>query len=66
MNLKELTTFGIKVKQKLLEKKMTQSEFCERYKIPMNRFSEILYGSRPGTKYRVKIAEILGIEDDAA
>jgi len=66
VKLNELTSFGIKVKQKLLEMRMTQSEFCERHKIPMNRFSEILYGKSPGTKYRVKIAEILGIEDDAA
>ena len=65
MNLKELTPFGIKVKRKLLEMRMTQSEFCERYKIPMNRFSEILYGSRPGIKYREKISEILRIEKAA-
>lgn len=65
MKLNELTPFGIKVKQKLLEMRMSQSEFCERYKIPMNRFSEILYGSRPGTKYRDKIAKILGIEEAA-
>ena len=65
MNLKELTPFGIKVKRKLLEMRMTQSEFCERYQIPMNRFSEILYGSRPGIKYREKITEILSIEEAA-
>lgn len=65
MKLKELTPFGVKVKQRLLEMRMTQSEFCEQYEIPMNRFSEILYGSRPGNKYRDKIAKILGIEEAA-
>lgn len=65
MKLNELTPFGIKVKQRLLDKRMTQREFCERYQIPMNRFSEILYGSRPGLKYREKIAKILGIEEAA-
>ena len=65
MKLNELTPFGVKVKKKLLEMRMTQSEFCERYKIPMNRFSEILYGSRPGFKYRDKIAKILGIGEAA-
>lgn len=65
MNIKELTPFGIKVKESLLQKRMTQREFCERYEIPMNRFSEILYGVRPGSRYRDLIAKILGIEDAA-
>ncbi len=65
MNLKELTPFGIKVKQALLRKRLTQSEFCENNRIPMNRFSEILYGSRPGKKYREKIADLLDIEETA-
>lgn len=65
MQLKELTPFGIRVKQRLLEERMTQREFCRRYQIPYTRFSEILYGARPGTKYREKIAQILGINEAA-
>lgn len=65
MNLDNLTPFGKKVKQKLIELRMSHSEFCKRYQIPTNRFSEILYGSRPGTKYREKIIEILNIEEAA-
>lgn len=65
MSLKELTPFGVKVKMKLIEKRMTQSEFCELHNIPMNRFSEILHGSRPGTKYRDLIAAVLDIKEAA-
>jgi len=45
-----LTKFGLEVKKALLEKQMTQKQFCLKYGIPENRFSEILYGGRPGTK----------------
>ncbi len=65
MSLKELTPFGVKVKQRLLELRLTHSEFCRLNQIPMNRFSEILYGTRPGTKYRDKIAAVLNIEEAA-
>lgn len=65
MSFKQLTPFGVKVKMKLIEIRMTQSEFCEIHKIPMNRFSEILYGSRPGTKYRDLIAAVLDIKEAA-
>ncbi|ADY55105.1 putative phage regulatory protein [Syntrophobotulus glycolicus DSM 8271] len=65
MRLNELTPFGVKVKQRLLEERMTQAEFCEQHKIPTNRFSEILYGIRPGVKYREMIADILNIDEAA-
>lgn len=64
MSLKELTPFGVKVKQKLIERRMSQAEFCQKHKIPTNRFSEALRDSRPG-KYRIMIAAILGIEEAA-
>ncbi|WP_035296157.1 Rha family transcriptional regulator [Brevibacillus thermoruber] len=60
-NPKRLTPFGLEVKKRLLELGMTQQAFCEKYEIPYKRFSEILYGDRPGKKYRGKIAEILKI-----
>lgn len=65
MRLKELTPFGVEVKKRLIDRRMSNSEFCRKYNIPMNRFSEILYGSRPGNKYRDRIATILGIEEAA-
>ena len=65
MKSKELTPFGIEVKKRLLELKMSQKEFCKKYDIPENRFSEILHGTVPGKKYREKIANILGIKSPA-
>lgn len=65
MKLNKLTPFGIQVKQKLLDMRMTQSEFCDQYDIPLNRFSEILYGIRKGEKFRSKIAKILNIKEAA-
>ncbi|WP_270170758.1 hypothetical protein [Paenibacillus sp. SYP-B4298] len=60
--IKKLTLFGLAVKRALLEKQMTQKQFCEREGIPVNRFTEILYGLRPGNRYRKQIADALGIE----
>lgn len=65
MKLKELTPFGYQVKVKLLQLGLSQKEFCEQNEIPLNRFSEILYGIRPGIKYREKIAAILEIGEAA-
>lgn len=62
MKLKGLTPFGVEAKKRLLEKQITQREFCEQHDIPETRFSEILYGVRPGNKYRDRIAELLGIK----
>lgn len=58
---KELTPFGIEIKQALLRLRISQKEFCEQNKIPEQRFSEILYGVRPNKRYRDVIVEELGI-----
>lgn len=59
---KQLTYFGLAVKRELLERRMTQKQFCELEGIPVNRFTEILYGVRPGKRYRSKIADALNIK----
>lgn len=59
----QLTPFGVAVKKSLLERHMTQKEFCEKEGIPVNRFTEILYGLRPGKRYRLRIARRLGIDE---
>ncbi|GBF34110.1 hypothetical protein DCCM_3222 [Desulfocucumis palustris] len=64
MNEKQLTGFGVAVKMALLEKKISQKDFCQAHSIPENRMSEILYGVRPGKRYRDKIAKLLGIEQE--
>lgn len=58
---RQLTEFGLAVKKALLDKQITQKEFCIGQGIPVNRFTEILYGLRPGLRYRSQIADALGI-----
>lgn len=65
MNPKDLTPFGIEVKKRLLDKRISQKEFCQRHKIPEPRFSEIIYGTRKGNRYKDIIAQALGIEISA-
>lgn len=60
-----LTPWGIKVKKKLLDMNMTQSEFCKKHNIPINRFSEMLTGIKPNWKYRRIVNEVLKIEEIA-
>lgn len=60
-----LTPYGIDVKKALLDRQITQTEFCDKYKIPISRFSEVLHGTRPGNKYREIIAKVLGVEESA-
>lgn len=62
---KNLTPFGKKVKKALLDLNMTQKEFCDRNEIPVNRFTDMLYGIRPCTKYREKVRKVLGIQESA-
>ncbi|MDF2926500.1 MAG: hypothetical protein K0R57_5414 [Paenibacillaceae bacterium] len=59
---RQLTKFGLAVKKALLDKQITQKEFCIEMGIPVNRFTEILYGLRPGIRYRGQIAEELGLQ----
>ncbi|MDB5052518.1 MAG: putative phage regulatory protein [Bacilli bacterium] len=59
-----LTEFGISVKKALLDRKILQKEFCKYVRIPENRFTEILYGIRPGKRYRELISQELDINED--
>ncbi|MNV92324.1 hypothetical protein D3C71_1869030 [compost metagenome] len=58
---RQLTKFALAGKKVLLDKQITQKEFCARLGIPVNRFTEILYGLRPGLRYRRLIANELGL-----
>lgn len=58
---RKLTDFGLAVKKALLDRQVTQKDFCNSQDIPVNRFTEILYGLRPGLRYRKQIADALGI-----
>jgi len=62
MKRRNLTPFGLEVKKKLLEKGITQRQLCDELGIGETRFSEIIYGVKPGYKYREKIAKALNIK----
>ncbi|WP_026894426.1 Rha family transcriptional regulator [Clostridiisalibacter paucivorans] len=59
---RKLTDLGVEVKKQLIDKNMSQREFCRKYGIPENRFSEILYGVRPGKKYKKIIKKALDLD----
>ena len=60
-NLK-LTTFGLSVKKRLLDKGMTQKELASELGIHGCYLTEILYGLRAGWKYREQIEDILSMK----
>ncbi|WP_227013887.1 hypothetical protein [Paenibacillus psychroresistens] len=59
-----LTDFGVSVKKALLDRGMLQKEFCYSVEIPENRFTEMLYGIRPGRRYRRIITQALGLMEE--
>jgi predicted transcriptional regulator len=63
MTSRKITEFGWKIKKELIERRMDQKEFCRLYNIPESRLSNIICGTRPATKYRKRIAELLNIEE---
>lgn len=60
-----LTPWGITVKKKLLDLNMTQAEFCKKYGIPQNRFTEMITGLKPNYKHRKTVNKILKIDEVA-
>jgi predicted transcriptional regulator len=63
-NARQYTVFGLAIKRALLERRITQKKFCEKEGIPVNRLTEMIYGLRPGIKYRQRIIEALGLDDE--
>ena len=59
---KFMPDFGVEVKKKLIELKMTQRELAKLEGVNENYLTDILNGRRSGKKYRTKIIEILKIE----
>lgn len=57
-----LTPFGRKVKKRLIDKGMTQTELAALLGCDRPYISKILTGERSGKKYIRKIAEILEID----
>lgn len=58
----KLTPFGLATKKRLLDKGMTQKELAEALGIKGCYLTEMLYGIRPGWKYREQIEDILNLK----
>jgi transcriptional regulator with XRE-family HTH domain len=62
MGRRTLTSFGLAVKRRLLERGMTQKQLAEKLGISETRVSEALYGAVSGKKHKELIATELGIK----
>ena len=64
VELSRVTPFGIMVKKKILDSRLTQTEFCRQHEIPVSRLSDALYGRPIAEKFRKKIIEVLELADE--
>lgn len=64
MNKASLTTFGKKVKIRLIELNMTQIELSKKLNINPKYLHLILIGKRSGEKYINSIRKLLNISND--
>ncbi len=62
MKKRKLTSFGLKVKNRLADINMTQKELAEKLGTSNAYLSMILYGERSGKKYLDKIKSLLKID----
>ncbi len=63
MRKRNLTPFGQKVKQRLVEINLTQKKLAEKIGTSEVYLSMILYGERSGEKYISRINEMLKISE---
>lgn len=61
----KLTPFGKKVKKRLIDMGMTQTELAALLGVNKVYVTMILYGQRSGKKYQGEIMRILGIHEAA-
>lgn len=59
-----ITAFGWAVKKRLAELNLDQKEFCRRYGIPESRLSNLIRGARRAERYRKRVADVLGIDEE--
>lgn len=59
---RKLTPFGSKVKDRLIERNMTQKDLAEKVGTSAVYLSMVLHGQRSGQKYLRSICEILDLE----
>ncbi|WP_024620605.1 helix-turn-helix domain-containing protein [Metaclostridioides mangenotii] len=60
---KDIPMFGINVKKRLIELRMTQRELAKDIGVSENYLTDILSGRRSGKKYRHLIYKKIGLED---
>ncbi|WP_318626622.1 XRE family transcriptional regulator [Paenibacillus polymyxa] len=58
-----VTPFDWEIKQKLVKIQMDQRTFCDTYRIPASRLSNLIHGTRKAKKYREQVCQLLGIEE---
>ena len=58
----KLTSFGILVKKRLIEKGMTQTKLAEEVGTTVKYLNLVLYGRRSGEKYIQDIIKVLEID----
>lgn len=58
----KVSPFGIEIKKKLAERRMTQVELAEKLGIPTRYLYLIIQGTRLNSKYNERIAKYLGID----
>lgn len=61
-NRRALTEKGREIKKRLIDMDISQAEFCRRYAIPPNRFSDIMRGETKYTRIEKRIYNIFGMK----
>lgn len=59
-----LTPFGAEIKKRLIDRHMTQTEFCKKYNVPYVRLSEMITGRQPNWKYIDTVCTALEIDKE--
>lgn len=58
--------FGLKARAVMLQKHITMTDIAAELGISVTYVSEIFKGTRKGEKYRKKITQLLGLEEEAS
>ena len=61
-NLKKCTPFGMQVKIALIKNNMTNQELAQKLGCSNSAISDVIFGRNLNKKFKIKIAEELGIE----
>lgn len=61
--MRDLTPFGVMVKKRLVDKRMTQAELAIRLGITRQYMGLILHGERSGSRYVDQIKNLLDLNE---